>query len=294
MDMESSSGWVHGRWGWLIITGVCFLLLLIIVMVLHFTPVRPWADVTAGRIAWYHKEQCETVDTSGFLLQVHNFWSNFAYLGAGLLILCLNDSLLGRGVGTVLIFLAFGSALFHGTLTEVGQTVDMAGVYAVLLAMCAYGFVEMVPLEYDAAATWLIFSGAVLLGIVAGVIRLTVRFFSSDYFTPFLVFVLVIYMVSGALRYERGRGPLLWPAIAAGVSGLLAVIFKFTDGDDNFLLAQHGGDYEKCFYGHSSIIQGHALWHVLSAVMFVCVFEFFRSLLERSRTVWPWRIGQNG
>ncbi len=290
MDL-SNWRWVHGRWGWLIITVACFLLCLIAVLIFHFAKVRPWADISPDRIAWYHHEQCENVDTSGFLLQVYNFWSNFGYLAAGLLIVCLNDSIVGRAVGVVLIFLAFGSAWFHGTLTETGQTVDMAGVYAVLLTMCAYGYIEMVPLEYDSIATWLIFSGAVILGIVAGFIRLTVRFFSSDYFTPFLVFIMVVYMVSGGLRYnKRDHGPLLWPAVGAGISGLLAVIFKFSDGDDNFLLAQHGGDYEKCLYGHGSIIQGHALWHVLSAVMFVCVFEFFRSLLERSRTVWPWRL----
>jgi Ceramidase len=287
---ESSSDFLRGRWGWLALWGSFLILCVIVTLTYHFGHIKPWSDVTADRIAWYHHEECENVDTSGVFLQVHNFWSNFAYLAAGMMIVCLNDSSIGRAVGVVLIFLAFGSAWFHGTLTEAGQTVDVAGVYAALLAMCAYGFIEMVPLEYDSITSWLIFSLAVVLGVVAGIIRTKVSFFSSDYFTPFLVFILVVYMISGALRYQRDRSPLLWPGLAAGVAGLLAVIFKFTDGDDNFLLAQHGGDYEKCFYGHGSLFQGHAWWHLLSAVMFLCVFEFVRSLLERSRTVWPWRL----
>ena len=289
--MDSNPYGLQGRWGWLLLTVGFFLLCLIVVLILHFLKVHPWAHVTADRIAWYHHEQCENVDTSGFFLQVHNFWSNFGYLAAGLLILCLSDIALGRAVGVVLIFLAFGSAWFHGTLTETGQTVDMAGVYAALLAMSAYGFVEMTPLEYDSIASWLIFSGAVVLGIVAGIIRLSVKFFSSDYFTPFLVFILAVYMITAIWRYpERDHGPLLAPGLGALGSGLLAVLFKFSDGDDNFLLAQHGGNYAKCFYGHGSLIQGHAFWHVLSAVMFVCIFEYFRSLLERSRSAFPWRL----
>ena len=287
--MDFGSDELQGRWGWLLLTGGFFLLCLIVVLILHFAKVHPWSGVTADRIAGYHHEQCENVDASGFLLQVHNFWSNFGYLAAGLLILCLSDVGLGRAVGIVLIFLAFGSAWFHGTLTETGQTIDMAGVYAALLAMMAYGFVEMTPLEYDSAASWLLFSGAVALGIVAGFLRVSVKFFDSDYFTPFLVFILAVYMFIAIWSYPR-RGPLLAPGLGALGAGLLAVIFKFSDGDDNFLLARHGGDYSKCFYGHGSLIQGHAVWHLLSAVMFVCIFEYFRSLQERSRTVFPWRL----
>jgi hypothetical protein len=289
--MDPNPYGLQGRWGWLLLSAGSFLSCLFVVLILHFLSVPPWADVTADRIAWYHHEQCENVDTSGFLLQVHNFWSNFGYLAAGILIVCLSDVALGRAVGVVLIFLAFGSAWFHGTLTETGQTVDMAGVYVALLAMVAYGFVEMTPLDYDSAASWLLFFGAVVLGIVAGILRVSVKFFDSDYFTPFLVFILAVYMIAVIWRYpERDRSPLLAPGLGALGAGLLAVIFKFSDGDDNFLLAQHGGDYSKCLYGHGSLIQGHAFWHVLSAVMFVCIFEYFRSLLERSRTVFPWRL----
>lgn len=283
------SGWLTGRWGWLIIWVTALWLLAILVVVCHFAHLRPWADVSPDRIAWYHQEECERVDTSGFLLQFHNFWSNFAYLAAGLMVLCLNDSWLGRFVGMVFIFLGIGSAWFHGTLTELGQTVDIMGVYAALLALLAYGFTEMIPLKYDDPTAWLIMFIAVVVGMFGAVVRTTVHFFDSDYFTPMLVIILVVYMVAGGLRYkDRGEG-LTFPILGAATAGIVAVLFKFTDGDKN-LFAAHGGDYSKCLYGPDSLVQGHAFWHALSAVMFVCVFEFFRSLSGRSRSVWPWRL----
>src|SRR6267378_1857662 len=254
--------------------------------------VHPWSDVSKDRVAWYHQEECEKVDTSSFYLQFLNFWSNFAYLAAGLLVVWLSTSGVGRAIGIVLIVLAVGSGWFHGTLTEFGQTFDMVGVYCALTAMIAFGFIELIPLEQDGLAAWLLFAGASILGVVAGILRAKVRFFDSDYFTPLLVGLLVFYMVMVYLRYKEAKDSLLWPTVAFAGSGLLALIFKFTDGDKN-LLAPHGGVFAKCTYDPTSPIQGHALWHVLFAVMFVCIFEFIRSMQSRSESVWPWRLSDS-
>ena len=287
------SGWLTSRWGWLILWTGFFVVSVLLVIIFHVAGIHPWSDTTSERVAWYHQEQCETVDTSGFFLQVHNFWSNFAYLAAGLLILCLNDSWIGRYIGAVLIFLGLGSGWFHGTLTEFGQTVDMVGVYAALLVLIAYGFVEMIPLEQDGPWAWTVVLTATVIGAVGGILRTKIKFFDSDYFTPLLVFILLAYMGCVALRYNmKAQDSAVMPFLGFLALGVVALIFKFTDGDKN-LLANYGGIYDKCFYGHSSIVQGHALWHALSAGMFVCVFEYFRSFLARSRTVWPWRLTQS-
>jgi len=71
------------------------------------------------------------------------------------------------------------------------------------------------------------------------------------------------------------------------VVGVLALVCKFTDGTKN-LFAKHDGNLGECFWGEESPIQGHALWHALSAVMFLCMFEFFRYMGGRSRSVFPW------
>lgn len=277
------------RWGWLTIWAICFVFVVLFSLVMNLANVHPWSDVSKDRVAWYHQEECEKVDQSSFFLQFLNFWSNFAYLAAGLLIVWLSTSGVGRAIGIVLIVLAVGSGWFHGTLTEFGQTFDMVGVYCVLTVMIAFGFIELIPLEQDGMAACLLFAGALILGTIAGILRTRLPLFDSDYFTPLLVGLLVFYMVMVYVRYKTGRDPLLWPVIGFAGSGLLALILKFTDGDKN-LFASHGGAYSKCTYDPAGMIQGHALWHVLSAVMFVCIFEYIRSVQSRSQSVWPWRV----
>jgi hypothetical protein len=287
---------VRQRWGWLVIWGGIVALIGLVELFGHLGHDAPWDTVTAGRIAWYHQEECETVDTKGFFVQFHNFWSNSAYLAAGLLILWFNDSAPGRFLGALLCFLSFVSAWFHGTLTETGQTMDIAGVYLVLLAIISYGFVELIPWSYNEARTWILMIATGVLGFVAAFLR-GKNIFGSDYFTPMLVFIIIGYMATAPFVRKSGLGSDQpgagggkgWPAAIAVGSGLLALVFKFSDGDDNLLLAQHHGDYSKCFYGADSIIQGHALWHVLSAVMFVGMFEYFRCIRGRSLSVFPWR-----
>jgi hypothetical protein len=289
MDLSRRWGWI----GFIAILAILFLLSLIFGLL----NVHPWANVTAERIAGYHKEQCEFVNPSAFFLQFHNFWSNAAYLAVGALIIFLSDVWTGWVIGGALVFLGLTSGWFHGTLTETGQTFDMIGVYVVLLGLLAYIFIEMVPLNYDDPKAFVIMFAALGVAVIGGLVRTKVRFFDSDYFTPLLVFILIVYMIAGGLRYlPKPNAPsvppgdgLLLPLFLALISGLIAVLFKFSDGDDNAVLAQHGGNYTKCLYEPHSLIQGHALWHLTSAIMFLGVFEFSRSLLARSNSVFPWR-----
>src|ERR1700756_4471243 len=289
------------RWGWLTVWIICTVVALFFVTMFGVVGVHPWSDVSADRVNGYHHEQCESVDKMSFLLQFHNFWSNFAYLAAGLLIAWLSDSAVGKAIGFTFIFLAFGSAWFHGTLTETGQTFDMVGVYCALTVLISYAFIELIPLEQDGTWAWIAFMVGAVLGIVSGILRpgglLSVspfKIFDSDWFTPLLVGVLGIYMLLVSWRRNfQFWNPILGPILGFLGTGLLALIFKFTDGDKN-LLASHNGIYSQCLYNPHGVIQGHALWHFFSAVMFVCFFEYIRSVNGRSQSVWPWRISSEG
>jgi hypothetical protein len=283
------------RWGWLTASAIIFIVFLLLYLILSLANVHPWTDTSQDRIDWYHHEECEAVKPGNVFVQVFNFWSNFSYFAGGLLVVCLSTSHIGRACGVVFILLSLGSGWFHGTLTEFGQTVDLVGVYAALAALIAYAIVELFAVKdqlwppEEIGFTGLgLFLGCVALGAVGGVLRLTVGFFNSDYFTPFLVIILVVYMV--VLIWRSTNSADLWlPGIGTLVVGLLAMVFKFTDGDKNGL-ADYGGDYTRCAYTPGGIIQGHALWHLLSGLMFVCMFEYIRSVRGRSRSIFPWRI----
>ena len=73
-------------------------------------------------------------------------------------------------------------------------------------------------------------------------------------------------------------------AVTTGL-GALALVFKFTDGTDNGPLADHGGMIDRCLYGQDSPLQGHAMWHIFSGLMFLGMVEFFRAMGNRSASV---------
>jgi hypothetical protein len=276
-----------GRWTWLFIWWVIFLACIAGVLIADFVHWHPWANVPAARVTWYHHEECEQAYSSGVLMQLANFWSNFAYLAIALLIITHN-SLLGRVIGATFLLLSFGSGWFHGSLSEYGQTVDIAGVYCGLLAVASYGFVEISRIAHTDPKALGLMIAAIILGLIGAVLRMQLHFFNSDFFTPVLVVAVLIFGLIAALRLTGAKQPLLWPGVMALLSGLLALVFKFTDGDDN-LLAKHHGIYANCTYQPLSLLQGHAIWHVLSGYMFLCMFEFFNSISARFRTVFPWR-----
>lgn len=283
------------RWSWLIICGGCILVVACIALLGSVASGSPWADVASTDVKAYRSEQCEAIDKTAFFLQIANFWSNFAYLAAGLMILFFNRSMPGRFIGGSLCFLALCSAWFHGTLTGLGQTLDIVGVYAVLLAIVAYGFIELMNWEYDDWQSWALMIGAVVVAFIGGFLRSEVIVFNSDVFTPALVVVIIGWMVWSALARNTPRGvePAaegnMWWGFGITVSaGLFALVFKYTDGTDN-LLAKHDGHYYECLYSHTSVIQGHALWHIFTAVMFVGMFEYFRAFRMRSESPFPWR-----
>lgn len=286
--MGSSGGLsTTGRWTWLTIWLVVLAVTIAIVVIAQIANWHPWSTVSAARITFYRREECEWVNLAGFFLQLMNFWSNFAYLALGLLIVT-HDSRFGQVIGATFLLLAFGSGWFHGTLSEWGQTFDIAGVYCGLLAIASYGFVEFFGFEHDTTASKLLMIAAIALGIVGALLRTQIHLFDSDVFTPILVVAVLIFGVALAFRIPHSKHELLWPGIWAVVSGLVALWFKFSDGTDN-LLAKHHGDYAQCSYQPQALYQGHAIWHALSAFMFLCMFEYFRSLGARSRPVFPWR-----
>jgi hypothetical protein len=281
-------------WNWTLIWAACLLAMVLLVLVVTLVGAHPWAHIAPDRIEGYGHEQCETVDTSGVFVQGMNFWSNFSYLAAGLYILTRSSFAYGKVIGVVMILLAITSGWFHGTLSGTAQTADIMGVYAALLAMIAYAVVKVFRLSSNSTEAWLLLFLGIVLGCVAGILRTDFFLFDSDVFTPILVIALFGFMVSEAIRsinwsqsgfiyfaWKTDWKPVTLFAGIAFLSGLVACAFKFTDGDKN-LFAPYNGDFSKCIYDHGSVLQGHGVWHILSGVMFLGIFEYIRVTSDSS------------
>ncbi len=199
-----------------------------------------------------------------------NTWSNLAYIVVGLYGIALGwrdcrerkgDAYLVKtpalsfAFGAACCCLGIGSGLFHASLTRLGQQLDVAAMYPPLMVIIAVGIGRWIPalrswllLALVALASGLLFyfkwsmaSSVVLCSLVGSVTTLTLlaRFCSS--------------------QKLDGR----W--LVASSAALVAAVFcRQLD-----IAARRSSP--------DAWAQGHALWHVLTALSLGCVYAYYRS-----------------
>src|SRR5262245_28532373 len=316
-QIEMFQQMLRGRWGWLVAWTLCLMVVLLIVIVAEIGGLEPWGPISDA--SSYSCEHCEHIARGGFFHQVANFWSNFAYLAAGLIILFSGESteksgiaiaLIRKGAGIMFVALSIGSGLFHGTITGWGKTLDIAGVYVAFLALLFYGVLALFNINLPEGSfrlpEWLLislFCLTMVYAVFAAYTRTTIALHDSDVFMPLLGGVLLILTIVCAIRYRNRETKWGWPLGATLISFAAAGLFKYLDGKSctdssgffGYLLKFCNSDCQSSpklvceVFGSNPILQGHALWHVASAFGMLSVFEFFTALHKNLRTVWPWR-----
>ncbi len=300
---------------------------------------NPWGEVSCDRVMSYASEQCEAITKDGFIRQQANFWSNFGYAAVGLFIFFRRGTSIGKAVGLAFIFLAIGSALFHGTLTNWGQYLDIMGIDVVLLLLVLHAVFSAWDLhpEFWPTLSWIFF--LTLLGLMMGGFK---GIFDSTLVSLGAGGVLFVIGVYGSGRRHGdwfGEGARwykwFWFGLLAAVVFGGAAGFKYFDGKDVRVFAPNQ-DCNQCngcepinqapvgsctglcpgaaccdtrcaccqevyegvaephncneikpkglCFGSNPVFQGHALWHVFSALGLFFVFEFFAALFKKQET----------
>ena len=223
-------------------------------------------------------EYCEFNHPEKLFHQPINTYSNLIYFFYGLLVLqlALKDfKFLGvKGVNSVrnfpylsillaanFIYLSFGSAFFHASLTWIGQRVDMNATYGLTLSLICIGMVQVLVKKE--------LSKQMQVGLVLGMLLLIAAFLplalqiSSAILLPSLFLVLLLLGIGNFVQYSSQRSPLL--LILSFV--LLAIAIQVRTLD-----------VAKVNCDPLSIWQGHALWHFLTATSSLCMYFYFRRI----------------
>ena len=230
-------------------------------------------------------EYCEFNHPERLFHQPINTYSNLIYFFYGLLVfqLALKDlKLVGvKGVNSVrnspylsillaanFIYLSFGSAFFHSSLTWIGQRVDMNATYGLTLSLICIGFVQvLVKKELTKQIQIGLVVGMLLL--IAGFLPLALQI-SSSILLPSLFFILLVLGIINYLQYPSQRSPLL---------GLLSFVLLAV------AIQIRSMDVAKINCDPMSIWQGHALWHFLTATSSLCMYLYFRRVKTLGKTI---------
>ncbi|MFM7520010.1 MAG: ceramidase domain-containing protein [Planctomycetota bacterium] len=201
-----------------------------------------------------------------------NTYSNLAYVLVGLYAgaLAIADRRRGRGeiagmsdiderpdrtetaltlsFAVAMVWLGLMSGLFHASLTRMGQRLDVSAQYPPLLAIVCLGAARWLPRRIGAVPTWTVLVGAMV--VAEGLLY---RYkWSMSATTVLATLILAVGLVALVEHMVApGRHQAGW-FVAALVMLVAAVACRQLD-------------VARRFTGPDTIVQGHALWHLLTA-----------------------------
>ncbi|WP_461051212.1 ceramidase domain-containing protein [Spirosoma arcticum] len=234
-----------------------------------------WAGMPVSKSA-LTVEYCEFNHVDRFFHQPINTYSNLTYFFWGVLILLIawqdytnrtktnlnrleRFPLLSALMGACFVYLSVGSAFFHASLTYAGQRVDMNGTYGIMLALIGialYHIVHKITFTTTQKHIWILS----LVAIIGLFLEIALRV-SSSQLVPALILFLNVLMVVHYFQFRRERSIVL--VIISFALIVIAIKIRTLD-------------VQKVGCDPHSIIQGHAVWHLLTALSSFCSYSFFR------------------
>ena len=234
-----------------------------------------WAGMQVSQSA-LRVEYCELNHGDRFFHQPMNTYSNLAYFFWGALILLIarhdyqNRDRIGQNrlekfpqlsalMGICFVYLGIGSAFFHASLTYAGQRVDMNGTYGIMVALAGialYHVLHKIRLAGIQKIGWV-----VCLVAIIGAFYWLALLVSSALLVPALILFLNVLMVINYAQFRKERS---FGLIILSLVLIVAAIKIRTL------------DVQKVNCDPYSFIQGHAIWHFLTALSSFCSYAFFR------------------
>ncbi|MSU23189.1 MAG: hypothetical protein EXS32_05115 [Opitutus sp.] len=268
---------VHAfAWG-----GVVVLVLLLLGASRHYEGQNIWRGWTESR-ELRHPGYAERIQVEDFFRTRANTWSNLAFVLVGLYALALGEGdrraqppraggyvmatpAMSLLFGAACCYLGFGSGLYHASLTRWGQQLDVASMYPPLLACLAMSVGRWLR-PWHRQATFRTIPGSTILSVLVVVTSYLLYRYKWSMSARTVLTTLIVSVTCGGLvdavlaRRTLHFRWLLWSTLAL----VAAIICRQLDVAGQFS-------------GPDAWLQGHALWHVLTALSLACLYAYHRS-----------------
>lgn len=207
---------------------------------------------------------CEAVRPDG-LAQPVNSITSLAYVGLGSWAWLRRPAVerapaqtraLVRSAGVVLVLLGVGSFVYHGTLTLVGQVLDVQGMYLLGMLILLAALVRRGTMA-PRVAPWLYVAACAALAVAQVAAPDSRRFLFALVLLPGIVLEALPSTTGVAVRSPQTV------AYRTGV-GLLVAAYAVWLLDNAGIVCDP-----------TSLLQGHGLWHVLTAVAAVLIVSHY-------------------
>lgn len=224
---------------------------------------------------------CELNRIGEAVVQPSNTWSNIGYFTVGFMFLSLGikdhfyekrsevSHFLAKypgfsillGLSTLYLFV--GSFMYHASVTRIFQKIDQTGIYFTITALMSYNIFKLIPiLKYKGKS----YSTHYIIIISALIINVFFYTFiwqlNVNIVFPILMVTFFIINILNIKKYKGSVNSLGYMKVS--LLTLLAAAFIW------ILDRNHIGCVP------TSIFQGHALWHLLTATSLFFIYFFYR------------------
>lgn len=208
---------------------------------------------------------CEVPRAGDLILQPANSWSSFGFVAVGFWIILVAGRPSSRTpfaafpaiwFALTAILIGVGSFLLHATLTLWGQFWDVVGMYLFSAFTLTYAFRRSRALGNNAAILLYLALCAVLIGCLI-MIPETRRW---------LFAVVLIAQIAVELTFARPKRPgveVRWYLYGIALQAAAFTIWI--------------ADLTRTLCDGNSLLQGHAVWHLLNAAAVWCGYRYYRS-----------------
>ncbi len=220
-------------------------------------------------------EFCEAYH-QGPIKQPANTWSNLGFIAAGLFIawqlargVYKTENTLTRSTfyatfySCLVVLLGPGSMAMHATGTEVGGFFDMLSMYLIAAFLTAYAlqrFFKWQPVHFTVVFSLVLIS--CLWADKQHDIHFMFGFFGVTAFAFYVGLTILVEALNIYIRKMEHQTRWAYYSFAALIA---AFIIWIPSHDDGFLCDPQ------------SLLQGHAVWHLLNAVSLYCLFRYYVS-----------------
>ncbi len=278
--LNKAPGWVHAyTWS---IFGVLFLVLLVLFILYRDTDI--W-------YLWFGnqpKDQHAFAEaiTPGIFRTRSNSWSNLAYVLVGIYIVtyawwdlrrtttdrdpyAVRQPALMALYGMACIVLGFGSGLMHASMMPFGHKADVFGMFftfAALIALQWGRWIPYVPFTNRRWPSWPIF-GIAAIAVSLLLLAYSKEFGGAETILGWLTRLIVLGIVVDAV-WRRTSQQYFWlflAIISLAVGGYL-----------------QRADVARRLNPSDAWLQGHAVWHLLTAAMYAFMAIFYRTEIPRT------------
>jgi hypothetical protein len=205
-----------------------------------------------------------------------NTWSNLAYVLVGFYVMALalhdlrwawpktagyvvHTPALSFLFGLACAYLGFGSGIFHASLTRWGQQLDVAAMYSPLVVLIAINLGRLFP----KAGSFPLWPQWAICAMIASALLYVYKWeMASGQVLPTLIAVVGLFGLTDLFRPNASLA-IRWLGVAF-VFLVLAFVCRQLDVAGRFT-------------GPDAFFQGHALWHVFSAVTLGAAYLYHRS-----------------